>query len=85
MASGRAASPQNWNRYSYVLNNPGKLVDPTGLQDDDTQTFSFTPCEYGTSGCNPPGEVGDCDSKHLSSDLLRGIWNNKFRQASPPF
>lgn len=25
------ANSQNWNRYSYVLNNPTKYVDPTGL------------------------------------------------------
>jgi RHS repeat-associated protein len=42
MASGRAALPQSWNRYSYVLNNPLRLVDPTGLQDDDAQTFTST-------------------------------------------
>jgi RHS repeat-associated protein len=29
--SGRPGSPQTWNRYSYALNNPLKIVDPTGL------------------------------------------------------
>ncbi len=37
IASGRASAPQSWNRYSYVLNNPLKLVDPSGLKDDDPQ------------------------------------------------
>ena len=37
MASGRASLPQSWNRYSYVLNNPSKLIDPYGLIDDDPQ------------------------------------------------
>ena len=37
LASGRASLPQSWNRYSYVLNNPLKLVDPYGLVDDDPQ------------------------------------------------
>ena len=36
-ASGRPASPQTWNRYAYVLNNPLRLVDSTGLVDDDPQ------------------------------------------------
>ena len=29
--SGRPGSPQTWNRYSYALNNPLKITDPTGL------------------------------------------------------
>jgi RHS repeat-associated protein len=31
MASARAISPQSWNRYSYVLNKPMNLIDPSGL------------------------------------------------------
>jgi RHS repeat-associated protein len=31
MASARAIDPQTWNRFSYVANNPLKLVDPSGL------------------------------------------------------
>jgi RHS repeat-associated protein len=33
LASGRATRPQSWNRYSYVLNSPTRLIDPTGLAD----------------------------------------------------
>jgi RHS repeat-associated protein len=36
-ASGRTWAPQSWNRYSYVLNNPLRLIDPTGLADEDPQ------------------------------------------------
>lgn len=33
MASGRPANPQTWNRYAYVLNNPLRMIDPTGMVD----------------------------------------------------
>jgi RHS repeat-associated protein len=43
LSSGRPNSPQTWNRYVYVLNNPLILIDPTGtfewdasLKDDKT-------------------------------------------------
>ena len=32
LASGRTTRPQSWNRYTYVLNNPLKFVDPNGLE-----------------------------------------------------
>jgi RHS repeat-associated protein len=37
MGSGRTGSPQSWNRYAYVLNNPLRLVDPTGMRDQNPQ------------------------------------------------
>ncbi len=35
LASGRSEKPQSWNRYNYVLNNPLRLVDPSGMIDND--------------------------------------------------
>src|SRR6202035_2821287 len=29
--SGRPRNPQTWNRYTYALNNPLVITDPTGL------------------------------------------------------
>lgn len=31
LSSGTVEEPQSWNRYSYVLNNPLRLIDPDGL------------------------------------------------------
>ena len=31
MSSGQTAHPQSWNRYTYCLNQPLLLIDPTGL------------------------------------------------------
>ena len=31
LASGRPADPQTWNRFIYVINNPLRYTDPTGL------------------------------------------------------
>jgi RHS repeat-associated protein len=35
-ASGKASSPQTWNRYAYSLNSPLKFVDPDGLEVPDS-------------------------------------------------
>jgi RHS repeat-associated protein len=34
VASGKSANPQSFNRYTYVMNSPGVLVDPTGMYSD---------------------------------------------------
>ena len=57
------ANPQTFNRYTYVLNNPYSLVDPSGMMDcpaDKPNCGPTTggiriqnPCDIGTAGCNP--------------------------------
>jgi RHS repeat-associated protein len=53
MASARATAPQSWNRYSYVLNKPLNLIDPSGLSarsSDGGCSAEFSNCDEEESG-----------------------------------
>ncbi len=39
--SGSVGNPQSWNMYSYVLNNPTSLTDPSGLDPNVPGSVSF--------------------------------------------
>ncbi len=43
---GEASVPQSWNRYAYVLNNPLRLVDPSGESSGDAE---FSPDTAGVA------------------------------------
>jgi RHS repeat-associated protein len=46
LAAANPQSPQSWNRYAYVVNNPLALIDPFGLDN--------VPCGHWlSSGCTP--------------------------------
>jgi len=38
-ASAHPARPQTWNRYAYVLNNPLRMVDPSGMAGIENDSF----------------------------------------------
>jgi RHS repeat-associated protein len=68
--SGRPWEPQSWNRYAYTLNNPLRLVDPTGLYDLDNS------CAADDRKCNK------AFAKH-AKDLKKAVTklNNKLAKA----
>jgi RHS repeat-associated protein len=41
MGSYDLTNPQSMNRYSYALNNPGSLVDPSGLKECELSVYGF--------------------------------------------
>jgi len=42
--SGRPSNPQTWNRFAYALNNPLRMIDPTGLYDISDDCQQATSC-----------------------------------------
>jgi RHS repeat-associated protein len=48
MGSYDFSNPQSFNRYSYALNNPSSLIDPSGLF-----TLPTGPCDPSLFDCDP--------------------------------
>ena len=61
MDSASPGSPQSWNRYSYVLNNPLSLTDSTGMCPDDDP------------GCVEGGHTRAFNSV---SEAIKWYWDN---------
>ncbi|MGH9352417.1 MAG: RHS repeat-associated core domain-containing protein, partial [Terriglobia bacterium] len=71
---GNVADPQSLNRYSYALNNPTTLTDPSGLDPLDDCDMNTSICAGGSIGdpctdptfadsnaeCGTPGGTGSC-------------------------
>jgi RHS repeat-associated protein len=58
LASANVGSPQSWNRYAYVQNNPVNFIDPNGLSICSAE-FSYSDCGGDTGFWGGKGGFGD--------------------------
>lgn len=66
LASGSVGNPKTWNRFTYVLNNPMKLIDPTGLYMAHTGTDGADPY-------NPEFDIIEAQKKKGSGGASRSL------------
>ncbi len=69
--SGHPWNPQSWDRYTYALNNPLRILDPTGLYNLENS------CDSGDKKCNKQFEQHAKDLKKGLSDLQKKVDNMK--------
>ncbi len=74
-------SPQSWNRYAYVLNNPLSLVDPLGLTDsscDPSTDWCYAATDDGGGG---GGSIpGFCSAQYSFDECggMKGFMSGNF-------
>jgi len=75
LAAVNPANPQSWNRYSYVLNNPQRAIDPFGLDcvflNDSGDGVEEIAPELDAVGCGAQGGVyfaGTIDPNSIQFD-----------------
>jgi RHS repeat-associated protein len=65
--SGKPWNPQTWNRYTYALNNPLAITDPTGLYD------LVNNCATDNKKCNKQFQQHARDLKNALSNLQKQV------------
>jgi RHS repeat-associated protein len=58
LAAADPSNPQSWNRYAYVLNNPLRAIDPTGLD-----CLFLNDAGNGVEDNAPELDAGDCGAQ----------------------
>lgn len=84
LASARLGNPQSWNRYAYVINNPLRLVDPSGMSyfvGGSGAADPFIP-EYRFDGFeqSPDGTFSNLDTEEMAGRSQH--WDD--RNPAPP-
>jgi len=62
MAEERIRDPQQWNLYAYARNNPLRMIDPTGLQNQESQPEQVINC-------------GENDTSDACMEQYQGVTN----------
>jgi RHS repeat-associated protein len=73
-------NPQFLNRYSYVMNNPVKLIDPSG----HVATCGVWGSSCGNSGVNNPCGNGNCGPTPPSNSISQNSASGTGGQGCPP-
>ncbi len=68
--SATITNPQSFNRYSYVLNNPTGLTDPSGLMAMDPG-MDYNGAEPSSSADDPPGDPFEKGSDIIATAMAR--------------
>ncbi|MBI3712208.1 MAG: hypothetical protein HY253_04485 [Burkholderiales bacterium] len=75
---------QSYNRFSYVLNNPTNLTDPTGFQSDCVQQTGSSICSKSVAGAVKIAEASGVKGTEMSRGTITDKEGNKISFVAAP-